>query len=145
MPFDEPSAHPKPGADRVAGRPYFGGVPMKHEIGDFARDVVARSQEHPVLVEFWAPWHEPSRRLGRLLPSFCAGYSPRLDYARVNVEMHPEVVDELKVNGVPTVRLFSRGRAVGEFTGVLPESVITEWLDDSLAGKIVAAAPADDE
>jgi putative thioredoxin len=90
-------------------------------------------------VEFWTPWHEPSRRLGRLLLGFCAGQAQRVHYARVNVEMHPELAVALRVEGVPTVRLFTRGRAVGEFTGVLPESVIAKWLDDALGAAPVPA------
>ena len=122
-----------PARNGAAGQPHFGGMPsLEHEVADFKRDVIERSSASPVLVFFWTPWHEPCRTLRSTLEPVLERHRGHLHLATVNVEMHRQLADELKVPGIPVTRLYIGGQALGEFSGVLPESAVEAWLDAAL-------------
>jgi putative thioredoxin len=102
---------------------------MKAEF-DFQRDVVERSRELPVLVDFWAEWCAPCRQLTPLLEGFAK--TGRVELAKVNVEEYPDLAAELDVSSIPAVKLFVDGELVDGFVGALPERELTRWLDEKL-------------
>lgn len=95
---------------------------------DFDFEVVAYSQESPVVVDFWATWCAPCRVLGPLLEKLAeeAGGSFRL--ARVNVDENPNLAKHYQVRNIPNVKAFRDGRIVAEFAGVLPEPRLREFI-----------------
>ena len=113
-----------------AGRPHFGPMPsLEREIGDFATDVLLRSQERFVLAEFWAPWCTVCTRLHPALEHVAAALHGRLELVSVNIEMHPELLEAQGIHGLPLVKAYLSGVAIGELTGVLPEAAIRDWVD----------------
>jgi putative thioredoxin len=118
----------------AAGRPSFGGLQAAfNEVEDFGRDVLAHSRELPVLVHFWAPWNAACLQLSAVLQRVAAERTGRVRLASVNVDMHPELVSRLGIEGVPTVWLYTRAGAVGEITGAVPDRTLADWLDQVLA------------
>lgn len=134
---------PKPGRDGAAGRPFFGVLPsLQHETSDFPRDVLTRSRERLVLAEFWAPWCEPCARLRQALERVAARQPGRFDRVSVNIEMQPAVASAQGVEGLPLVKAYHRGRAIGEIKGVLPAPAVEQWLDSLIMTPSVGGKPA---
>lgn len=116
--------------DGGAGRPFFGPMPsLEREIGDFDSDVLRRSHQKLVLVEFWAPWCTVCRRLHPALEHVAAALTGRAELVSVNIEMHAQVLEAQGVHGLPLVKGYYKGRALGELAGVVPETTLRQWVD----------------
>lgn len=119
-----------PRLDGHAGRPHFGTMPsLEREITDFDTDVLRRSRECLVIAEFWAPWCAACRRLHPALEHIAARLTGRMELVSVNIEMHAQVLAAQRVHGLPLLKGYYKGVALGELTGVLPEAAIRRWID----------------
>ena len=102
-----------------------------HEVSDFDREVIERSREKPVLVDFWAPWCGPCRQLSPTLESL-AEEATDWELVEVNTDENQEVARRYGIRGIPNVKLFVDGEPVEEFTGALPRHQIEQWLEENL-------------
>lgn len=95
---------------------------------DFEYEVLAYSQNVPVVVDFWAVWCQPCRTLGPMLESLAHEARGAFRLARVNVDENPALAMRYGVRSIPTVKAFSQGQVVAEFVGLQPENRIREFL-----------------
>jgi putative thioredoxin len=110
---------------------------------DFVRDVIDRSREVPVVVDFWSPSCQPCRVLGPLLERLAQERAGAFVLAKVDLDHAPNLAMHFGIQAVPTVQAFRDGKAVDVFVGLLPEGQLREFLDricPSEADKLVREA-----
>ena len=95
---------------------------------DFEYEVLSYSQNIPVVVEFWATWCQPCKKLGPMLEHLTEEASGNFRLARVDVDANPNLALRYGVRSVPTVKAISQGQVVGEFTGAQPEQRVREFI-----------------
>ena len=109
----------------------------------FEDEVIRKSVETPVLVDFWAPWCGPCKTLGPLLEKLAADYNGAFVLAKVDVDKEQELAAAFQIRSVPTVMLVKGGQLVDGFPGALPEGQLREFLKHH--GIEPAEAPAEPE
>src|SRR5262245_26510372 len=105
------------------------------EVGDadFEQEVLNRSRQVPVVVDFWAEWCEPCRQLSPLLEKMAVERRGKFVLAKVNIEEAQRLAMYFRIESIPAVLAFRGGQAVNGFVGLLPERELKEFIDD-LAG-----------
>ena len=96
---------------------------------DFERNVFERSQDVPVVVDFWAAWCAPCRMLAPVLQQLAEEYPGRFVLVKANTEEVPEAALKFGVQAIPAVYAVHQGEVVDSFQGVLPAEQLRQWID----------------
>ena len=98
----------------------------------FYVDVIQRSHQVPVVVDFWAEWCSPCRMLAPVLEREVGAREGKVVLAKVNVDQNPTLASHYGVRSIPAVKAFRNGRVVAEFVGVRSAPAVAEFLDSLL-------------
>ncbi|WP_371527105.1 tetratricopeptide repeat protein [Streptomyces sp. NBC_01283] len=95
----------------------------------FERDVLQRSTEVPVVIDFWAEWCEPCKQLSPLLEGLAREYNGRFVLAKIDVDANQMLMQQFGVQGIPAVFAVVAGQALPLFQGAAPVEQIRQTLD----------------
>ncbi|AWN29582.1 tetratricopeptide repeat protein [Streptomyces libani] len=95
----------------------------------FQQDVLQRSTEVPVVIDFWAEWCEPCKQLGPLLERLAGEYAGKFVLAKIDVDANQMLFQQFGVQGIPAVFAVVAGQPIPLFQGAAPESQIRDVLD----------------
>jgi putative thioredoxin len=95
----------------------------------FVKDVIEASRSVPVIVDFWAAWCGPCKQLTPLLEKIVKSYGGKVRLVKLNVDEHPAIAGQLRIQSLPTVYAFRDGRPLDGFVGGQPENTIRAFID----------------
>lgn len=95
---------------------------------DFEFEVLAYSQNTPVVVDFWATWCRPCKNLSPLLENLAREALGVFRLAKVDVDANPNLAMQFGVRSIPTVKAFSNGQIVAEFVGDQPGERVRSFI-----------------
>ena len=114
----------------------------------FETEVLQKSLQVPVLVDFWATWCGPCKSLGPILEKLAGEYHGGFELAKVDVDKEQQIAAAFQIRSVPTVYLVKGGQIVDGFPGAMPEGQLREFLTQhgvlplEAADETVEAEPA---
>jgi len=104
-------------------------VPIDVTEATFQAEVVERSREVPVVVDFWADWCGPCKALSPALEKAEAARPGKVVLAKVDVDSNQNLGAQFQVQGIPAVKAFRDGAVVDEFVGALPPAKVEAFFD----------------
>ena len=104
-------------------------------VGTGEWDAEVLGSERPVLVDLWAGWCAPCRKVGPLVDEISAERADSLDVFKLDVDENPDVAMRYGVSSIPTLLVFSGGEEVGRIVGALPKGRIEAELDEALGAR----------
>jgi len=127
---------PTPGP---AAGPQAGASPGAHVLdvteATFEAEVLQRSMQVPIVIDFWASWCGPCKQLSPILERLAEADAGAWVLAKIDVDANQALATQLQIQSIPTILLALGGRLVQGFTGALPEAQVRSFLD-----QVVAAA-----
>ena len=95
----------------------------------FAADVIERSKEKIVIVDFWAPWCGPCKALTPILESQASKKIEHLEVVKVNIDENQSIASQLRIQSIPAVFAFSDGQPVDGFMGAKTEPEVEKFFE----------------
>ncbi len=99
---------------------------------NFEKEVIEKSKEVPVIVDYWATWCTPCLMLGPTLEKLAKEFEGKVILAKLNVDENPVTSQTYAVMSIPSVKMFKDGKIADEFVGALPEEMVRNWLEKNI-------------
>lgn len=127
IPVTKLTAAPKCG---VCGDPLASGkVP---ELDLKTHDKATKTDEVPLLVDYWAPWCGPCRMMAPEFAKAAKSLNPNVRFAKINTEDYPKVSQRLGIRGIPLLILWHKGKEVARLPGARPSRDIEAFVRKSV-------------
>jgi len=105
---------------------------MSYEVQSFENDVIERSRQVPVLVDFWAPWCGPCKMLGPIIEKLAKEAGGAWELIKVNTDEKQDLAMRYQIQGIPNLKLFVDGEVVAEQAGMAPEPQLKAWIEENI-------------
>jgi thioredoxin 1 len=102
-------------------------------VGDQNFDAEVLRSDVPVLVDFWATWCEPCKRIEPVIKELAQHYAGKLKVAKLNVEEHPGTAKKFMVRNMPTFMIFKGGEVCATQMGAVAKSQMMQFIDKAIA------------
>jgi thioredoxin 1 len=96
----------------------------------FVSDVL--QADKPVLVDFWAEWCAPCKKVDPLLAEIAKEMGDKVEIVQVNIDENPETTRAYRVMSVPTLTIFKGGEPVSSVTGAKPKSALVNFIESAI-------------
>lgn len=103
-----------------------------HELDAVAHDKATRQDDLPLLVDYWAPWCGPCRSMAPEFAKAAKTLAPQVRLAKLNTQDHPDIASRARIQGIPALILYRKGREVARLSGARPASDIMSFVQANL-------------
>ena len=128
FPADKAAAAPKCG---ICGHALNDGKVAKLDLKTLEK--MARNDELPLLVDFWAPWCGPCRQMAPEFDKAARQLSGKVRLAKIDTQSNPDATVRYNIRGIPAFILFHRGREVARLAGARPAADLIRFVEEKLA------------
>ena len=104
---------------------------VKHITDATFEDEVLHSTQ-PILVDYWAEWCGPCKKIAPILDEVSVSYEGKLKVAKMNVDENREIPAKFGIRGIPTLMLFKDGKLAATKVGALSKAQLVAFIDEQL-------------
>ena len=102
------------------------------EVNDSNFEAEVKNSEMPVLVDFWAPWCGPCRKISPIIDDIAAEYEGKVKVVKVNTDESMKLTQEFSISGIPSILIFKNGEAVERLVGLMQKSQLVSNIEKYL-------------